>query len=228
LEAALDKYVAEDMIQRSPGIGPGRRGLAEHLKPVVAGYDRRFIRPMRGFEDGSMVFLHTFHCYGLRQVEQVSIDIFDTDPDDHIIEHWNVTTPLRSGTCSGWSQIDGPACITDPATSPLAIRRRSEASKAVVRAYIEDVLIDGNIEHLRSYVVTDGFAQHDPDVGAGVPGLEAMDVRYVGVDVLIGADDFVATTGRCTAGSRAYAVSDLFRVDRDRIVEHWSTTVAAA
>jgi predicted SnoaL-like aldol condensation-catalyzing enzyme len=228
LNAALDKYVSEDLVQRSTGIASGRAGLAMHLGPVVAAYDRRMIRPMRGFEDGSCVFLHTFHCYGLRQVEQVCIDIFDTDADDHIIEHWNVTTPLRSRSRSGCSQIDGPTGVTD--------LHATASNKAVIRAYVDEVLIGGRTDRLCAYVSTDSYTQHDPDIGAGVRGqltyLDEMTVagtpvHYVGVDVLVGSGNLVAMTGRCEFGSRTYAVSDLFRLEYGRIVEHWDTVAAA-
>jgi predicted SnoaL-like aldol condensation-catalyzing enzyme len=227
LEAALDKYVSEDLIQRSAGISPGRAGLAQHLEPVVSAYDRRIVRPMRGFEDGSSVFLHTFHCYGLRQVEQVSIDIFDTDADDHIIEHWNVTTPLRSGSRSGTSQVDGPTYVTD--------LHATESNKALVRAYVDEVLIAGRTDRTSAYLSTDGFVQHDPDIGPGLQGhLSYLDemaaagtpVRYLGVDALVGSGNFVAMAGRCQIGSRTCAVSDIFRLDGDRIVEHWDAITA--
>jgi predicted SnoaL-like aldol condensation-catalyzing enzyme len=224
LSAALDKYVVEDLIQRSAGIEAGRAGLSHHLAPYVSGYDQRFLRPMRGFEDGSSVFLHTFHCYGLRQVEQVSIDIFDTDADDHIIEQWNVTTALRSGSRSGCSQIDGPAYVTD--------LDATEANKALVRAYVDEVLIAGRTDRIAEYVSAETYAQHDPDIGAGLWGhlsylaelaAAGTPMRYVGVDVLVGSGNFVAMAGRCEIGSRPYTIADLFRVDRNRIVEHWDT-----
>jgi predicted SnoaL-like aldol condensation-catalyzing enzyme len=222
LDAALDKYVAEDLVQRSTGIAAGRAGLAKHLEPLVSKYDRRMVRPMRGFEDGSSVFLHTYHCYGLRQVEQVSIDIFDTDGDDHIVEHWNVTTALRSGSRSGSSQIDGPTCVTDlDATA---------SNKAVIRAYADEVLIGGRIGQISAYVSPETYTQHDPDIGNGVSGqLTYLDemmtagtpVDYLGVDALIGSGNFVAMAGRCRYGDRTYAIADLFRLEHDRIVEHW-------
>src|SRR5206468_3621654 len=96
----------------------GRQGLLDTYEPLVNRHYRRSVQPMRGFEDGSKVFLHTFSSYGWRAVEQVTLDIFDTDEDDHITEHWGVTTPLHMRSTSGCSQIDGPRWVTDSHLTP--------------------------------------------------------------------------------------------------------------
>jgi predicted SnoaL-like aldol condensation-catalyzing enzyme len=207
LQVALDKYVSEDLIQRTPHIPPGRSGLAEHLAPMVDRYDRRIVIPLRGFEDGSSIFLQTLHSYGLRQIEHVSIDIFDTDSDDYIIEHWQVTSPLRAAPGSGHSQIDGPRHITD--------MDATGSNKTLVRRYVDDVLIGGRLDRIGAYVSTRAYVHHDPARGDAV--------RYRGVDKLVGAGNFVGMTGRCEAGGHPYAVAHLFRIDAGRIVEQWDT-----
>ena len=228
LDVALDKYVSADMIQRTCGIGPGRAGLAEHFGAMISGHERRMVRPMRGFEDGSTVFLHTFHSYGLRAHEHVSIDIFDTDADDHIVEHWNVSTPLRTGSRSGCSQIDGPTYVTDPDAT--------EANKALVRTYVDEVLSGGRTDRIDRYVSVESFVQHDPDIGTGIRGYlshlsetaaAGTPVRYARSEALVGSGNFVAIAGHCATGASAQIVSDLFRLEFGRIVEHWDVIAPA-
>jgi predicted SnoaL-like aldol condensation-catalyzing enzyme len=127
LAAALDKYVAEDLVQHTPGVPAGRDGLAALFQPLVDRYERRTVVPLRGFEHGSRVFLHTFACYGYRAVERVTMDIFDTDADDQIIEHWSVSAPLRGSSGCGASPIDGPR---------IADRGATEANLESVRAFL--------------------------------------------------------------------------------------------
>ncbi|HEY1487634.1 MAG TPA: nuclear transport factor 2 family protein [Micromonosporaceae bacterium] len=139
LAAALDKYVSADLVQHTPGVPAGRDGLAAMFQPLIDRYERRTVIPLRGFEDGSRVFLHTFACYGYRAVERVTMDIFDTDDDDHIIEHWSVSAPLLAPVPSGASPIDGPRIATDvPAT---------EANTRLVRTVLGTGGAPAGIEH---------------------------------------------------------------------------------
>jgi predicted SnoaL-like aldol condensation-catalyzing enzyme len=128
LAAALDKYVAEDLVQHTPGVADGRDGLAAIFQPLVERHQRRTVVPLRGFEDGSRVFLHSFATFGLRAVELVTIDIFDTDDEDQIVEHWSVSAPLCTPSRSGASPIDGPRIATD--------LHLTAANKRVVRGFL--------------------------------------------------------------------------------------------
>jgi predicted SnoaL-like aldol condensation-catalyzing enzyme len=225
LGAALDKYVAEDLVQHTPGVAPGRAGLGELFESLVGHHTRRMIRPMRGFEDASKVFLHTYHSYGFREVERVSIDIFDTDDDHQLVEHWHVSTPMCSQSRSGRSQIDGPTCVADLA--------RTEANKELVSFYVKDVLVGGDRSRILDYVSPETFHQHNPDISDSVDGfLDHLDeraaagipTRYCAIDQLVGCGDFVATVGRTAAEHHdtiANTVADLFRLEGGRIVEHW-------
>jgi predicted SnoaL-like aldol condensation-catalyzing enzyme len=185
LAAALDKYVAEDLVQHTPGVPDGRAGLAAMLRPLVDRHQRRTVVPLRGFEDGSRVFLHTFATYGLRAVERVTIDIFDTDDDDQIIEHWSAHAPLRMSSRCGASPIDGPRMPAD-----LGL---TEANKQVVRAYLRHAG-EPVIEHGRDDV---RYARLDQLVGHGsfVATVGAQNLEY-GASLEYGADLFRVDGGR--------------------------------
>ena len=224
LGAALDKYVAEDLVQHTPGVASGRAGLGELFESLVGQHTRRMIRPMRGFEDGSKVFLHTYHSYGFRDVERVSIDIFDTDDDHQLAEHWHVGAPMRSQSRSGRSQIDGPTCVAD--------LTHTDANKELVSRYAKDVLLGGDRSRILDYISPETFHQHNPDISDSVDGfLDHLDeraaagipTRYCAIDQLVGCGDLVATVGRTVAehDTVANTVADLFRIEGGRIVEHW-------
>jgi predicted SnoaL-like aldol condensation-catalyzing enzyme len=198
LSAALDKYVTEALIQHTPGIAHGRDGLLKAYAPLINRHYRRTVHPMRGFEDESLVFLHTFATYGWREIEHVTLDIFDTDDDDHIVEHWGVRTPLRGRFTSGYSQIDGARWVTDT--------HLTQDNKDLVEAYVTGADPD-------ACVARTGYVDHGADPVSG---------RYAELRVLMGSGNFVATAGRIATPDGAGLVAcDLYRVEAGLIVEHW-------
>jgi predicted SnoaL-like aldol condensation-catalyzing enzyme len=225
--AAAEKYVSETLIQHTRGMAQGREGLVAAFEPLIERHERRMVRPLRGFEDGSRVFLHTFQTYGYRAVERVGIDVFDTDDDDHLTEHWSVCTPLRSWSRAGYSQIDGPGRPDEHADTV--------ASRQLVRAFLDDVLVRGHWDRVRRYLCRTDFAQHDPDIAAGASGFAhhlyemasaGTPIVYREVGPIIGSGDFVVSFSRITVGDRGHDAFDVFRVAGDRIVEHWDCVSA--
>jgi predicted SnoaL-like aldol condensation-catalyzing enzyme len=232
LPAALDRYVAEDMIQHWPDTTDGRGGLAAAYQPLVNRYRRRYVQPLRGFEDGSRVFLQTYQCFGYRDVERVNIDIIETDGADRLVEQWSVCAPLASVTRSGYSPIDGPAHVDDLGATA--------ANRRTVTAYVADVMVAGHTRHVGRYVSAT-CVDHDPGSPAAPPGYPdgpaalpgcrggAGDPSggpgpHTGLAQMVGRGNFVATVSDVVVEGRPLAVGDLWRLDRGMIVEHWSVT----
>jgi len=218
LEAALDKYVTTDLVQHTPGLAGGRDGLAAALGPLLTRYRDRRVHPLRGFEDGSRVVLHSYQSYGGRQLERVVVDVFDTDDADQLTEHWSAAVPLCPSR-SGYSQLDGPTAAGDPA--------RTTAAKRLVRSYVQRCLLAGRPELSAGYLHPTDFAQHDPDVPGGAAGLRwYLDQpgarRLVRLDQVLGCGDLVATTGRYADPTGRYLGCDLYRVRDGRILDAWS------
>jgi predicted SnoaL-like aldol condensation-catalyzing enzyme len=226
LIAVAEKFVSEKLVRYTRGMAPGRDGLVADFEALVERYERRVVRPLRGFEDGDRVFLHTFQSYGYRAVERIGIDVFDTDDDDHLTGHWGVTIPVRSGSKAGYSQVDGRCHVSEEVDSADAV--------ALVRAYTSDVLTAGNWHRIGLYL-GDAYAQHSPDIAGGAAGfghhLRELDeagtpMVYREVGPVLGSGDFVATVSRITVGTRSHDAFDLYRVAGDRIVEHWDAVTA--
>lgn len=221
LEPALDKYVSDALIQHSVGVADGRHGLLGAYAPRIAKHASREIWPLRGFQDGRKVFLQTYQNWGRGAVELVSCDIFDTDSDDRIIEHWNVTSPLAGWSASGRSQIDGPSLVDD--------WHATAANKRLVRDYLTRVLIADAPRQAAEHLCRD-FVQHSPRIHDGVDGqrrhfdrmcAEGAPVRYREIAQLVGKGNFVASLCRVEIAATTYAVIDLFRVEAGQIAEHW-------
>jgi predicted SnoaL-like aldol condensation-catalyzing enzyme len=227
LFAALEKYVDAQLIQHSPGITQGRAGLLAFYRPLVARYDRRIIRPLRGFEDSGKVFLHSFRSYGYRNLEQVSIDIFDTNDDHHLVEHWSVTTPLLPASATGRSQLDGPTYVEDLAAT--------SDNKKLIDAYLTEVLIDGHRANAGRYVCP-AYIEHGPAAGAELtshraghhrPNRDLPSMTYLNVIQIVGRGNFVAALSAAVVAGERHLVADLYRLQRHLIVEHWNAFQAA-
>jgi len=219
LAAVLEKVVSSDVLQHTPGVAPGRDGLRAALTPLIERYPQRRVHPLRGFEDGSTVVLHTYQTFAPRHLELVTIDVFDTDGDNQIIEHWSASTPLRRTSLSGYSQIDGEAVPRDA--------ERTEANKVLVTNYVRRCLVERRLGSLDRYV-NGALAQHDPDIPGGLAGLawylrQPHARRTVAVERLVGYGNFVATAGWYEQGGQRFAGCELYRVAAGRIVECWNT-----
>lgn len=85
----IEKYIAPDYIQHTPGIGQGREGLINYLKAVAWKRPNRTVwRPIHIFSAGDFVILHKL----LTMV--VIADFFRFKPDGMMAEHWDVVQPL--------------------------------------------------------------------------------------------------------------------------------------
>ena len=107
--------------------------------------------------------------------------------------------------------------------------------KALVRAFVTEVLVNGQGERLAHYIDADRYTQHNPAVGDGVPALvsalQAMaqagtPMTFTRLHAVLGEGNWVLTVSEGTMLGRHVAFYDLFRVDNGKIVEHWDTIEA--
>jgi predicted SnoaL-like aldol condensation-catalyzing enzyme len=84
----VDRYVAHDYIQHTPGIGQGRAGLLRYLHEVAwKRPGRREWRPIHLFAHGDFVILHKL----LPSV--VIADFLRFNAEGLMAEHWDVVQP---------------------------------------------------------------------------------------------------------------------------------------
>src|ERR1700722_505820 len=87
---ALDKYIGEKYTQHSTGVADGKDGFLAFFIPFLAAHPDRDIRVVRAFEDGPYVFVHVHQILDGGATQWVTTDLFDTDANDKIVEHWDV------------------------------------------------------------------------------------------------------------------------------------------
>ncbi|MFA9564545.1 MAG: nuclear transport factor 2 family protein, partial [Acidimicrobiales bacterium] len=169
--------------------------------------------------DGNYVFVHVYQDINNGEARWVTTDLFDTDADDKIVEHWDVIAAFVDESANGHTQVDGPTEIVD--------EDRTEENKAIVASFVDDVLVNHRVDRIGDYVSADSYVQHNPLVADGMdvfrdfmngPG-ETM--VYRDVFKIIGQGNFVVSYSLVSFDGTDMAVFDLFRVADGRIVEHW-------
>jgi predicted SnoaL-like aldol condensation-catalyzing enzyme len=217
---AVDRWVASDYRQHSSLAPDGPEGLRHLVQTAPAGfrYDLH-----RAIAEGDLVALHgTYH--GIAATPLVAFDIFRV-ADGKLAEHWDALAPIVESTASGRSQTDGPTAITDLDATAV--------NKALVTAFVDDVLKHGKADKITDYVSTEKYWQHNPIVGDGMDGFETtfaalaaqgINLSYEKVHRVIAEGNFVLTVGEGSFGPTPTAFYDLFRVENGKIVEHWDVT----
>jgi len=215
--AAIEKYTGDRYTQHSTGVADGREGFVAFFEEFLKRCPQRDIQVVRAIEDGQYVFCQVSQDLNGGEARWVTTDMFDTDANDKIIEHWDVIAPWADDHSDGRSQLGGPTEVVD--------LDRTDANKAFVEAFFERVLLGGAHEEMGDFVAED-LVQHDLAIGNGrqawIDDLAARDVSYGNLFRLLGQGNFVVTYCEVDVAGAAHAVFDLFRLEGGTIVERWS------
>ena len=206
-------------IQHNLGVADGLAGLGALLQLLPPGSAK--VNTVRVFADGPFVFAHSeYNFFG----PKIGFDIFRFE-DGKIVEHWdNLQETPASSNPSGHTMIDGPTSADAAADTA--------AGKALVTAFLDDILVHGRLEKLTGYIDADNYTQHNPNIADGLSGLgEALaamaaagvTMTYAKVHRVLGEGNFVLSVSEGSFAGAHVAFYDLFRVANGRIVEHWDT-----
>jgi high affinity sulfate transporter 1 len=219
--AAASAYTGARLVQHSTGIRDGADGLVEFIEPFIERNPVRYVRIVRSIEDGRHVFLQAFLSLNRGESEWVTTNFFDTDPDDRVIEHWDVVAPYPGRIESGRTAIDGPSECSD--------LDRTDENKAIVRKMIKKVLMPGGKPSRVDRYFSDTYIPHYEELADGVRSFHdlasARDALvYDEIVLLVGEGSFVATLCRVHKRGVAHAQTDIYRLDHGLIVEHWANS----
>jgi len=104
---AVTKYTGDRYTQHSAGLKEGIEGFVEFFEPFLTRNPVRDIQIVRSIDDGQYVFVHQFQSLNRGESRWVTMDMFDTDKNDRIIEHWDVIREYVDDTASRHSMIGG-------------------------------------------------------------------------------------------------------------------------
>ncbi len=204
-------------IQHNLMAGDGLAGFGELMKQLPPGSAKS--SPVRVFQDGDIVFTHTeYDFFG----PKIGFDLFRFE-NGQIVEHWdNLQERPAKPNPSGHTMTDGPIEARD--------RDKTSANKVLVSAFVNEVLVQGQMNKLPGYFAGDAYVQHNPMVPDGLSGLggalaamakQGITMKFDRVHKVLGEGNFVLTVSEGSFGGRPTAFYDLFRVEDGKIAEHW-------
>lgn len=206
-------------IQHNLSVPDGLAGFAAVLQQLPEGSAK--VNTLRVFQDGDYVFAHTdYDFFG----PKVGFDIFRFE-NGLIVEHWdNLQVKPEKANPSGRTMLDNVTPVTD--------LDRTETNKALVRRFVDDILVNGRMERLAGYFDGDNYIQHNPHIGDGLSGLatalesmakQGITLKYDRIHRVLGEGNFVLVVSEGEFAGQHTAFYDLFRVDNGNIAEHWDT-----
>ena len=206
-------------IQHNPQTHEGSEGLAALFQRLSRTSPR--VNIVRAFEDGDFVFAHTEYDFARRNI---GFEVFRFE-DGQAVEHWDNIQERKGPNESGRSMVDGPTEAVD--------LELTESNRALVRSFVETVLVDGHLDRLIDFVDEDTYAEHNPRLGDGVPILRSAlelenesgkPIDYHRIHRVLAEGSFVLCVSEGNYSGVHTAFYDLFRLANGRVVEHWDTT----
>src|SRR5690606_544148 len=203
--------------QHNPNVATGLQailGLHDQM-PM----DKVYTNVVRKFQDGDYGFVHV--DYFLFE-PTVAFDIHRFE-NGISVEHWdNLQTNPKKLNKSGRTMTDGKNKEKD--------HHKTEVNKVLVKDFVQNVLINGQIDLVSNYFRGDELIQHNPHMGDGVQEFlnmleqwmkEGKPQIYSKIHKVLGEGNFVLVLSEGFFKGEHVAFYDLYRVEDDKIVEHW-------
>jgi len=212
-----DKY-----IQHNPQTHEGSEGLAKLFERLSKTSPR--VNIVRIFEDGDFIFAHTEYDFSSRNI---GFEIFRFEKNQ-AVEHWDNIQERKGPNCSGHSMVDGISEVTE--------HEETESNRKVIQSFVEDILIQGDVERLNDYIDQKNYIEHNPSLGNDLTELSKMlstplkdipiSIDYKKCHRILADGNFVLTVCEGYSNQTHCSFFDLYRLNRGKINEHWDTTEA--
>ena len=205
-------------IQHNPQTHEGSEGLAALFKRLSRTSPR--VNVVRAYEDGNFVFAHTEYDFASRKI---GFEVFRFE-HGQAVEHWDNIQERQGPNQSGRTMVDGPTEADD--------LELTESNRALVRSFIDKVLINGHLDQLTDFVDEHSYAEHNAGLGDGVSilrsALEEGDesgrrIDYRRIHRVLAEGSFVLCVSEGSYGGDHTAFYGLFRLANGKVVEHWDT-----
>ncbi len=212
-----DKY-----IQHNPQTHEGSEGLAALFKRLSKSSPR--VNIVRVFSDGDYVLAHTEYDFSS---SRVGFEVFRFE-GDLTVEHWDNIQSRKGPNPSGHTMVDGPTEATD--------LDKTESNREIVRSFVDEVLINGQLDKLNHFIDDECYTEHNPRIGDGLSALrsalsdpasnDGITIQYDRIHRLLAEGNFVLSVSEGSLNGVHSSFYDLYRVAHGKLVEHWDTTEA--
>ena len=200
-------------IEHNPHSRDGVEGVREYVDQLAA--EHPDLKVIRAYQDGPYVVTQADgHVRG----DGTFFDVFRID-DGLIVEHWGFSAPAGPPNKSGHTQLDGP---TEPEHG-----QDTEKNKELVREYYQTFHVEGRHDLAPKYFAGDFMIRHEPGVADGITAflrdlaVVTRDRTIDEIKLLVGQGDLVFIAAKGTHAGDPCVYIDLYRVENDRLVEHW-------
>ncbi|MCX6215274.1 ester cyclase [Spirosoma sp.] len=215
--AFAELVIADNYIQHSPALKPGKAGLLEalHLMKQMPKPPATSTPFLRLIAEGDYVVTNL--CFGWGGIQKVVVDIFRFE-NGKVAEHWDAVQDQPEKTLNGNAIMDGPMPIDDPA---LTTRNKETAQETYQRIFIDHQL------HLLPNFVLPDLIQHKPDIADGRNGLsnylsqKATSVSIDRILLVIAEGDFVVIQSEGTSEGKPAQFYEIFRLSEGKLAEQW-------
>ncbi|WP_460218867.1 nuclear transport factor 2 family protein [Psychroserpens sp. MEBiC05023] len=214
----VDKYTGARYTQHSTGVPDGAAGFKEFFADFLNRTNDRDIRVIRAIEDGRHVFVHVYQDIDNGKAKWVTTDMFDTDENDKMIEHWDVIAAYTEveDTVSGNDVVLGDFELND--------LDKTEENKEIVKNLINNVFQNGKYDMIDQYIHKD-YIQHAAHLPNGIEPIKQLlaekDIYYDFIFKIIGQGNYVVSYCKIVIEGNEFAGFDIFRIEDGMIVEHW-------
>ena len=202
----------ENYTEHNPQVTDGPQGLRAYIHQLS---HQDHLNVVRAFVDGPFVFTQ---ADGQLSDQSTFFDVFRF-ADGLIVEHWVFSAPAAPANQSGHTQVDGPTKATHMGDT--------QKNKSFLGEYYQTFHIAGDHRGGERYFFQNNCIRHEPGVRDGVAEFLSdvtvlMQHRTIDdIKLLLGQGDFVFVVARGTHESDPCVYIDLYRVDREKIAEHW-------
>ncbi len=219
---AIGYVNAANYKQHNLGVEDGLDGFGRALAGLVNYPEAAKVNTVRAFEDGDYVVCQTdYNFFG----PKAGFDIFRFE-DGLIVEHWDNLMPYDGKpNPSGHTPFDG--------TTEMKDFGKTDANKAIVRNFVQDVLMGQHPENLPNYYDGNNYIQHNVSIADGLDGLGAalaamaeqgIKMEYFTIHKILGCGNFILAVSEGAFAGQPTSYYDLFRIENGKIAEHWDVT----
>ena len=152
---------------------------------------------------------------------KVLFDIFRFE-EGLVVEHWDNFTEPTPPNESGHTATDGPTEVED--------RDKTDSNKALVRSFYEAIFLQGRFDQMPQFFDGDRYIRHDARGGDNLSSLNKLmeeqakqgaTMSVSKIHLVLGEGNFVLVVAEGAISDKPVAYYDLFRVENNKIAEHW-------